>query len=99
MPPPTRARSSRGAAGTQFDPHVVRAFLNVGLGRMRFVMGPLSWLAHAPLLARLPLTPAMGTLAGALTVAAGSAASGLVAPPPSRRPLSPRRRHTSGTHA
>jgi hypothetical protein len=68
-------------AGTQFDPHVVRAFLNVSLRRMRFVMGPLSWLAHAPLLARLPLTPAMGTLAGAFTVAAGSAAGGFVSTP------------------
>ena len=68
-------------AGSQFDPHVVRAFLAVSLGRMRFVMGPLSWLAHAPLLGRLPLTPGLGTLAGALSVAATSAVGGLVAPP------------------
>ncbi len=68
-------------AGSQFDPHVVRAFLAVSLGRMRFVMGPLSWLAHAPLLGRLPLTPGFGTLAGALSVAATSAVGGLVAPP------------------
>ena len=74
-----RAEIAR-CAGTQFDPHVVRAFLNVSLGRMRLVMGPLSLLAHAPLLARLPLTPAMGTLAGAFTVAATSAA-GVVAGP------------------
>ena len=70
-------------AGTQFDPEVVRAFLNVALGRMRFVMGPLSWLAHAPLLGRLPFTPALGTAAGVLTVAATSAAAGVVSPPPS----------------
>src|SRR5581483_10761822 len=48
---------------------------------MRLVMGPLSLLAHAPLLGRLPFTPAMGTLAGAFTVAATSAAGGLAAPP------------------
>ena len=69
-------------AGTQFDPDVVRAFLNVALGRMRFVMGPLSWLAHAPLLGRLPFTPALGTAAGVLSVAATSAAAGIVSPPP-----------------
>ena len=68
-------------AGTQFDPHVVRALLAVSLGRMRFVMGPLSWLAHAPLLGRLPLTPGLGTLAGALSVAATSTVGGLIAPP------------------
>ena len=78
---PDARKELASCAGTQFDAHVVRAFLNVSLRRMRFVMGPLSWLAHAPLLARLPLTPAMGTLAGAFTVAAGSAAGGLVSQP------------------
>ena len=66
-------------AGTQFDPRVVRAFLNVSLGRMRLVMGPLSWLSHAPLLGRLPLTPALGTLAGATGILATAAASGALA--------------------
>jgi HD domain/Bacterial Ig domain len=67
-------------AGTQFDPKVVRAFLNVSLGRMRLVLGPVSLLSHLPMLGRLPFTPAMGTLAGAFTVAATSAAGGLAAP-------------------
>jgi hypothetical protein len=31
-------------AGTQFDPAVVRAFLNAGLGRTSFALGPLGWL-------------------------------------------------------
>ena len=69
-------------AGAQFDPAVVRAFLNVSLGRMRMIMGPLSWLSHAPLLARLPLTPAIGTFAGTLGVIATAAASGAIAHPP-----------------
>ncbi len=77
-----RAEIAR-CAGAQFDPTVVRAFLNVSLGRMRLVMGPLSWLAHAPLLGRLPLTPALGTAAGVLSVAATSTAAGLFTPPPS----------------
>lgn len=49
-------------AGTQFDPTVVRAFLNVGIGRLRLVMGPLSWLAQVPVLNRIPLTPAFGAV-------------------------------------
>src|SRR6185437_6246416 len=65
--------------GTQFDPSVVRAFLNVSLGRMRAIMGPLSWLSHAPLLGRLPLTPAIGTFAGTLSVVATATASGALA--------------------
>ena len=75
-----RSEISR-CAGSQFDPRVVRAFLNVSLGRMRLVMGPLSLLSHLQLLSRVPLTPAMGTLAGTLTAVAGSLAGGLVSQP------------------
>ncbi|MDQ1424398.1 MAG: hypothetical protein QOD72_1896, partial [Acidimicrobiaceae bacterium] len=48
-----RAELVRGA-GSQFDPVVVRAFLNVSLGRLRWTIGPLSWLAQLPLLAQAP---------------------------------------------
>ena len=84
-------------AGTQFDPRVVRAFLNVSLGRMRLVMGPMSLLAHLPMLGRLPFTPAMGTLAGAFTVAATSAAGGIahIAPPASTAARAPIVRHVA----
>jgi hypothetical protein len=68
-------------AGTQFDPRVVRAFLNVSLGRLRLVMGPLSWLAHAPLLGRLPLTPAIGTAAASLATITAAVTTGLAGPP------------------
>ena len=37
-----------GCAGTHFDPVVVRAFLNVSIGRIRWVMAPLAWLADLP---------------------------------------------------
>ncbi len=73
-------------AGAQFDPRVVRAFLNVSLGRMRLIMGPLSWLSHAPLLGRLPLTPALGTLASAVAVVSGAAATGVLAAPATGSP-------------
>jgi hypothetical protein len=70
-------------AGTQFDPRVVRAFLNVSLGRLRVVMGPLSWLAHAPLLGRLPLSPAIGTAAASLATVTAAVTTGVFGPPPS----------------
>jgi len=68
-------------AGAQFDPRVVRAFLNISLGRLRLVMGPLSWLAHAPILGRLPLTPAIGTLSGSLATVAAALTTGVASPP------------------
>jgi HD-GYP domain-containing protein (c-di-GMP phosphodiesterase class II) len=66
-------------SGSQFDPAVVRAFLNVSLGRLRWTMGPLSWLAQLPILAQAPIASATGTLATtamAATVAVGASAIG-----------------------
>jgi HD domain-containing protein len=67
-------------AGSQFDPRLVRAFVNISLGKMRLVMGPLSWLSHAPILARLPLTPSIGASFGGLATLATAAATGLASP-------------------
>ncbi len=36
-------------SGTQFDPIVVRSFLNVSLGRLRLMTGPLAWVAQLAL--------------------------------------------------
>jgi hypothetical protein len=90
----SRARSASVArkeltacAGTQFDPLVVRHFLSISLGRLRWVLGPVSWLAEAPLLA-LERTGqlariATGTLgAGALVVTGVVAAPAVTAAPP-----------------
>lgn len=57
-------------SGTQFDPVVVRAFMNLSLGRLRLAMGPLSWLAQ------LPLFPQ--TLAATASAGTGTAATALV---------------------
>jgi HD domain/Bacterial Ig domain len=65
-------------AGSQFDPRLVRAFVNISLGRMRLVMGPLSWLSHAPLLARLPLTPSVGAAFGAVATLATATTAGML---------------------
>ncbi len=78
-----KARSELAAnAGTQFDERIVRAFLTASLGRLRLIMGPLSWLAHAPALGRLPLTPAVSSVGGAVTAIAAAVSSGIVGGPP-----------------
>lgn len=66
-----RAELTR-CAGTQFSPDIVRAFLSISLRRLRFAMGPLSALAHIPLLQRAVELPTM--VNGAVTSAVASAA-------------------------
>src|ERR1035437_10065583 len=55
---PVSARAAREeltrCAGTHFDPQMVRAFLNVSIGKVWSVMGPLSWLAQIPFLGGIP---------------------------------------------
>ena len=65
-------------SGTQFDPKAVRAFLNIGLGRLRLLVGPLSWLAQLPVVGRVPLGAAASAAAGP-AVATFATAAALVA--------------------
>jgi len=52
---PKSARAELAAcAGSQFDPRVVRAFLDVSIGRLRPVAGPLAWLGSLPFLGSIP---------------------------------------------
>jgi hypothetical protein len=44
-----RAELAR-CAGEQFDPAVVRAFMNISLGRLRWTLGPLTALAQLPII-------------------------------------------------
>jgi hypothetical protein len=48
-----RTELARGS-GTQFDPLVVRAFLNVSLGRLHWVLGIAAWAAELPFLTIVP---------------------------------------------
>ncbi len=67
--PAKEARAEIAAcAGSQFDPTVARAFLNIGLGRLRFAAGPLSWAANFQAATQIPIAPAMQPV-----IAAGSA--------------------------
>lgn len=69
--------------GTQFDPAVVRAFLNVSLGR-NWAVGPLGWLSEKPGLAinSLGVLPTMATAA----ILAAAFAVGAISTPADKRP-------------
>ena len=73
-----QARSELAAcAGSQFDPHVVRAFLDVSIGKLRAVAGPLSWVGALPFLGNASqvgqLATTLGRAASAAVVVGGSA--------------------------
>ena len=81
--------------GSQFDPAIVRALLNVSIGRLRWVVGPVSWVADVPFLARLSgaghaLVTTTQVAAGAAAVTAASALAAQVATPPVPRTVTPR---------
>ncbi|HUR15279.1 MAG TPA: HD-GYP domain-containing protein [Mycobacteriales bacterium] len=84
-------------AGTDFDPAVVRAFLQIGLGRLRGVLGPLSLLPALPFAAAADragqAVRGLTTMAAVSTIAvaaSGSAAVPASAPdPPAHVALSP----------
>lgn len=71
-------------AGSQFDPQVVRSFLNLSLPRTPWPVALLAWLAEVPLLTKLKAAPS-SAVHGAATAAgiAAMAVSGLVSPSPS----------------
>ena len=82
-------RELADCAGSHFDPAVVRAFLNISLGRMRLALGPLSWLAHLPAVGgTAPLAPAINGVLGVAAVGA-TAVAGTIhnQPPPVETPL------------
>jgi hypothetical protein len=78
---PQAARIELAAcAGTQFDPQVVRAFLDVSIGRLRPVTGPLAWLGSLPFVDSIPqlgqVASAAGRVAATSVVVAGALTAG-----------------------
>ncbi len=77
-------------ASTQFDPAVVRAFLNLGLGRLRLMLGPIAWISNIPLLGQTTLVAgttssvAAAAAAGALALGAPAGPLPTLPPPPAR---------------
>ncbi|NNE12643.1 MAG: HD domain-containing protein [Ilumatobacter sp.] len=66
-------------AGSQFDPEVVRAFLNLSLGQLRGVMWPLSWIGYLPFIGSAVTAPASGVAVAAATVVGSSVTGGSLA--------------------
>ncbi len=93
---PKAARVELAAcAGTQFDPRVVRAFLDVSIGRVRPVAGPLAWLGSLPFVSSIPQAAAMvGRLAATTLAVSGAVAAGAVNTAPSL-PTAPSATQTS----
>jgi putative nucleotidyltransferase with HDIG domain len=50
MTPSAARRELARCAGSQFDPAVVRLFLNISIGRLWWTVGPASWVAVTPVL-------------------------------------------------
>jgi putative nucleotidyltransferase with HDIG domain len=86
-PDAARAELAR-EAGHQVDPDVVRAFLAISIGRLRWLVGPVSWLAELPVIRAATHAPA-ATAPAALTAVTLAAASvlGVVSTP--TRPAAP----------
>ena len=84
---PMSAQAARAelaaCAGSQFDPQVVRAFLDVSIGRLRPVAGPLAWLGSLPFVNSIPqlgqIASALGRAAAASVVVAGAVTAGTLA--------------------
>jgi outer membrane biosynthesis protein TonB len=72
-------------AGSQFDPTVVRAFLNVGLQRVRLAMGPF---ASLPILVNT-LVSGVAAGAGKVALATTALATGVAASAPIEPPVGP----------
>lgn len=75
MSPAEARKELARSAGSHFDPQIVRAFLNISIGRLRWIMGPLSWLAQFPFIRMLP--SAGGQAAGAAATGAATLAAGV----------------------
>jgi putative nucleotidyltransferase with HDIG domain len=65
-------------AGTHFDPAVVRAFLDVSIGRVRVVAGPVAWLGSLPFVSNVPTLAQVG-VAAVRTAAVSMSVAGAVA--------------------
>lgn len=77
MAPEEARREVAKMAGRQFDPTVVRALMNVSLGRLRWMLGPMTWLGQVPFfLDRLGRD--FITVSTAATVTAAAMVSGIV---------------------
>jgi putative nucleotidyltransferase with HDIG domain len=78
MTPQAARAELLACAGTHFDPTVVRAFLDVSIGRLRVVQGPVAWLGSLPFVANVPTLAQVG-VAAVRTAAISMSVAGAVA--------------------
>jgi putative nucleotidyltransferase with HDIG domain len=64
-------RELAACAGAQFDPEIVRAFLNISLGRLWLAVGPASWVATTPVLGWLQRAASQAAIAAKAAAVAG----------------------------
>jgi putative nucleotidyltransferase with HDIG domain len=86
MSPTAARREIARCAGSQFDPRVTRALIDVSLGKLWLAGGPMSWAASLPVLSQVPaaggVVPALGNAAVAGVAAATVVTGGLTGPAP-----------------
>jgi len=83
---PEEARTELAAcAGTHFDPKVVRAFLDVSIGRLRPIAGPITWMGTLPFVGNVPrlgqVFSILGRAAAGFATVAGAVTAGIVSYP------------------
>ena len=78
MTPQAARAELLACAGTHFDPTVVRAFLDVSIGRVRVVAGPVAWLGSLPFVGNVPTLAQVG-VAAVRTAAVSMSFAGAVA--------------------
>ena len=66
-------------AGTQFDPAIVRAFLDISVGRQRWVIGPLAWLFDVPIISQIGNLGNVLAVSSQVALVAGSVSLATVA--------------------
>ena len=88
---PKAARAELAAcAGSQFDPRVVRAFLDISIPRLRPVTGPLAWLGSLPFVGSIPqlgqTVAVLGRVGAASLVVTGAVTAGALKAAPTATP-------------
>jgi HD-GYP domain-containing protein (c-di-GMP phosphodiesterase class II) len=74
-----RAELTAGA-GSQFDPTMVRAFLMISIGQMRWISGPLAWFAQLPFLQGVTGVAGQAAAIGGRVLAGAALFAGIAGP-------------------
>jgi len=79
MSPSAARKELTRCAGTQFDPAIVRAFLDISVGRQRWVIGPLAWLFDVPIISQMSNLGNVFVASSQVVLVAGSVTLGAAA--------------------